>query len=151
MARTLRSKTKEPQQITPLKRELAVLRKVNMRFPGMSARERDNMQSILALTQLEPGVPESDMSWFSEGYVSNDQARDFIVTEALIAHTLGFAVARTDTGEIVKTYGKSNLKAAEKAVAGARLQLSVDVDLEAEEDEPEVEDFDEDVPADDED
>lgn len=135
MASTRRSKVKQPQQITVLGRDLAVLRKINMKFPGSPQRERDNIVEMLALTQLEPGVFESEMSWFAEGYVTNDHPRDMVITQKIMGATLGFAVARTDTGEILREYGKDGLKKAEAAIADAKPRLELEVALDDDEDE----------------
>jgi hypothetical protein len=135
LATTRKSKVKPPQQITVLSRDVAVLRKIDMRFPKVSDKARKNLVEMLRLTQLEPNVPEGEMPWFADGYISNDMPRDFIITQAIMGATLGFAVARTDTGEILREYGKDELAKADRAVANVKPQLAIEVDIEDEDDE----------------
>lgn len=138
---TRKTKVKGPQQITVLSMDLAVLRKIDMNFPGEQPKVRGNIIEMLGLTQLEPGVPESEMPWFSQGFVSNDHPREAIVASKLVQHTIGFAVARTDTGEILREYGPDGMRRAEAAVANAKPVLSAEILMDDEdeaEDEPEV-------------
>lgn len=113
---------------------LIVLRKVDVR--ALSVRENRNAPTIMELIgggYVEQGVPESDLSWFADGWIVSDQPRTSIVTDEIMQHTLGFAIARTDTGEIVREYPKDGLGAALKAVSTARVELSVTADLDEEE------------------
>lgn len=134
MARKI--KVKPAQQQTVLSKELAVLRKINF------AKMNPNIAEIVALTQLEPEVAESEMAWFQSGYISNGHPRSSDVAEEIMATTTGFAVGRTDTGEILQEFtGADALMRAERAVAGAKVKLAIDVDLDEEEEEIEVEPF----------
>lgn len=103
-----------------------VLRKVDV--GAMSHRPNRNaptMMERIGMGYAEQGVPESDLSWFRDGYVLNEQPRSSIVTDEVMKHTLGFAVARTDTGEILREYeGADGLAKAEAAVAGAQVNLA---------------------------
>ena len=130
-------KVKPPQQQTVLGRELAVLRKID--FHKMNP----NIAEMVALTQLEPDVAESEMAWFQSGYISNGHPRSSDVAEEIMATTVGFAVGRTDTGEIIQEFtGADALMKAERAVAGAKVTLAIDVDLDEEEEvEAEIEPF----------
>lgn len=124
-----------PAQVMPMDRDVLVLRKVNWkRIPA-------GIIDMLATSDIAPGIPESRMPWFADGYVANDSARHAQISKYLIEATIGFAVARTDNGEIIKTYKKDELAAADFAVANARTELAVLVDL-ADEDALEDEDDD---------
>lgn len=137
MAIRTRAKSKPPQQILPLARDVIVLRKIDMRFKGSPKQERENILEILGMAQLEPGVHEQEMPWFRDGYVTNDQPRDSIVADKLISTTIGFAIARTDTGEILKEFGVGELKQADQAVANARVMPSFDFELDPEDEDDE--------------
>lgn len=131
-------KAKGPAQVTVLSRDVAVLRKLNMKKIG------PGLYDILAKTNLEPGIQESQVSWFDEGYVSNDHPRDAMVSHALIDATTGFAVARTDTGEIMAKFAKDQLAEADRVAASAKIKLDINVDLTAsDEDDEDLEDDDE--------
>lgn len=123
----MRNKIKPPQQTTVLDRDVIVLRKLDVSMVP------DGIYDILAKTNLEPGVQEQQCSWFEDGYVANDHPRDSLVSKILIMATQGFAVARTDTGEILHDFGL-DLAGADKAAQGAKIRLDFDVQL------PEVED-----------
>lgn len=131
--RTTKNKVKPAQQVYPTQRDLIVLRKLDIRFPGSSPNERANIIEMLSTAQLEPGVPEGEMPWFRDGYVTNDHPRDFILTDKLMKVTTGFAIARTDTGEILREFGPENLAAADAAIAKAKVQIpSIEFELDSE-------------------
>lgn len=134
------NKVTGPAQVMPMDRDVLVLRKINWKKIPVGIIE------MLADSDIAPGVPEKRMPWFADGYVANDSARHAEISKYLIAATLGFAVARTDNGEIVKTYKKDELAQADYAVANARTELAVLVDLadEVDEDEDEDEDLEDD-------
>lgn len=67
------------------------------------------------------------MPWFNDGYLLNDHPRLTEITDAIIKATVGFAVARSDTGAIMAEF--DSLKAAEKAVNGASITFNVDVNV----------------------
>lgn len=116
--------------------QLIVLRKVDMSI--LERRDRPDQESTYALIgkgQLEAGVSEADTVWFGQGFIANDQPRSSGITDGIIACTTGFAVARTDNGEIIAELGPNELEKAEKLVSGATLSLNVDVQLEDPEDE----------------
>lgn len=136
------NKVRGPQQTTVLDRDVAVLRKLNMKRLANNA---PGIYEILAETNIVPGVHEQQMAWFDEGYVSNDHPRDSIVSKFMIDYTLGFAVARTDTGEILAKFKTEELSAADKAAAGAKIKLDIDFSLDDDDDEDaDLEDNDDD-------
>lgn len=148
MARTRKSKVKGPQQVMPLGRSLIVLRKIDQRKLGADKKARAKFLERLALTQLEPDVPEAEMAWFSQGYIANDQPRDSISQQVVMNATIpnAFAIATTEDGEILKS-GLSLVEAEELMTRAVARPISIDFDLddEDEDDEEEVEDFDQDV------
>lgn len=127
----MRSKIKPPQQTTVLDRDVTVVRKLNFK------KLPEGIIEILATTNLEPGIHEQQMSWWDEGYVANDHPRDSIISKFLIDNTLGFAVARTDTGEIIHDFGM-DLAAADRAAASAKVKLDVDFELAVEDEDEEL-------------
>lgn len=121
----MRNKIRPPQQTTVLDRDVAVLRRLDMKMIP------DGIYDILATTNLEPGVQEQQVAWFEDGFVANDHPRDGLVSKILIQATLGFVVARTDTGEILHDFGM-DLASADRAAASARIKLDVDFELDVE-------------------
>jgi len=113
-------------------KDMIVLRKVDK-----GALDPATME-IIGDTDLLPHVQEKTMPWFRQGFVANDHPRDSFVSAELVAATDGFAVARSDTGEVLREFtGPDALVKAERAASGARVQLSVEFDL-GDEDESEV-------------
>jgi hypothetical protein len=122
---------------------LVILRKVDVAPLSIRAnRQAPTTMELIGQGYAEQGVEEKDLIWFRDGYILNDQPRTSIITDEIMAHTLGFAIARTDNGEIVREGGPDSLGAMIAAVAGARIELSVGVEL-ADDDMPD--DFDPDV------
>lgn len=123
-----------PINVSRLAPPLVVLRKVDVR--ALSRRLPNEVEStwdFIGKGQVDAGVNESETVWYGEGLILNDQPRSGGVTDEIIANTLGFAVARTDNGEIVDEY--PTLVAAEAAVASARLSVNVSVEQDDPEDE----------------
>lgn len=83
-------------------------------------------------------VRARELIWFPDGYIINDTPRESMAVGEILDATLGFAVARSDTGQILKTFpaGKEGLKAAEKAIGGARVELNIDVQMQEDEEPP---------------
>lgn len=122
---------------------LIILRKVDVRPLAVRPhRNAPTMMELIGAGYVEQGVPESDLVWFKDGFLVNDQPRTSIITQEVMQHTVGFAIARTDTGEIVREYGPKELGKAEAAIAGARVELSVTAALD---DDDMPEDFDPDA------
>lgn len=104
--------------------DMIVLRKVD------KGRLDPATMEIIGETDLLPHVQEKTMPWFRQGFVANDHPRDQFVSQELIDATDGFAVARSDTGEIVREFdGPNALVRAESAAAGARVSLSIEFDM----------------------
>lgn len=112
-----------------------VLRKVDV--GPLSVRPNRNAPTMLeriGMGYAEQGMPESDLAWFQDGYILNDQPRSSIVTDEVMKNTLGFAVARTDTGTILREFGADGLDKAEAAIAGAKVDLAPSIELPDDED-----------------
>ena len=108
-------------------RDMLVLRKVD------KGRLDPATWDIIGETNILPKVKENTMPWHRQGFVANDHPRDTFVSEELLAATEGFAVARSDTGEIVREYdGPNALIRAESAASGARVRLTYDIEMDEE-------------------
>lgn len=141
---------KNPLDTSRLKGPLVLLRKINM--APLDVRAHKNAMSILdhiRQGQPEQGVKEDQLVWFDEGYVVNDQPRSQMVTEEIMENTLGFAIARTDTAEILREFRADQYAVAVKAIEGAEIRLAVDVIVDEAADEAEEADADteEEIPA----
>jgi hypothetical protein len=122
--RSFKNKTRGPAQRYVLDGDVILLRKINVRKVGA------NIMDMLARTNLRPGELEGDMPWFLDGYVAGEQPRSIELTEAIIAATTGFAVARTDSGDIMVEFNKDEAQKAEDTAHSAKTTLAVDVNLE---------------------
>ncbi len=116
--------------VTPgrLDAPLVILRKVDV--PALSKRISEHSPTTMELIgsgYVEQGLEEKSTVWFADGYVLNDQPRDVILTEEIMEHTKGFAIARTDTGEILTEGGPKSFAKFVDMVANAKLQVSVGV------------------------
>lgn len=116
-----------PQQTRVLDRDVILLRKVDLRAMG------DGVTRKLADTQLAPREYERDMPWFRDGYIAGEQPRDALLTQAIMQNTLGFAIAKTDSGEIVAEFDRDEAARAEKVTHSATVTLAIDVALKGEE------------------
>jgi len=106
-------------------RDIIVLRKID------KGRLDPAVLEIIGDTDLLPHLQEKSMPWFKQGFVANDHPRDIFVSDELIAATDGFAVARSDNGEILREYdGPNALIRAESAAASAKPRIEVDIDIE---------------------
>jgi hypothetical protein len=107
---------------------LVVLRKVNM-----AALDRATKGLISNTVVRHQGsansIHEGELPWFEDGYVLNDQPREFDLTKEIMGVTMGFAVARTDNGIIMAEF--DDLHDAEAAKSGATVQLYMDVNVTA--------------------
>lgn len=128
-----------PSRLDPT---LIVLRRVDA--ARLSVRQNPNADTTMELIgkgYAKQGLEEKELAWFRDGLILNDQPRTSGVTDEIMGATLGFAVARTDTGEVLREFGPDGLGAAEAAIAGAKVTLQVaNVSIEEEDDMPE--DFD---------
>lgn len=125
MARTSAISHRGPSQRRVLDADVILLRKVNFKKLG------GGIVDMLRNTNLRAGEPEGDMPWFLDGYVAAEQPRDYMVSVALLGATKGFAIARTDNGEILAEFGTGDLVRASKIASSAKAELAVDVMLEA--------------------
>lgn len=132
---TTQTRHRGPAQKRVLDGDVILLRKVNFRKMGAGIVDR------LRKTALRPGEYEGDQPWFLEGYVAGEQPRDALISEAIMQNTTGFAIARTDSGDILTEFGKDDVVRAENVTHSARIELAVDVALKesAEQDEDEDE------------
>jgi hypothetical protein len=95
---------------------------------------------IVATQNLVPHVPERTMPWFAQGFVANDHPRDSFVAQELMDATVGFGIARSDTGQVLREYdGPNALIRAESAAKGARINLAIEVDIDEESKPPQAE------------
>lgn len=129
MARQANIHQRGPAQRRVLDGDVILLRKVNFKKLGAGMVDR------LRNTNLRAGEPEGDMPWFLDGYIAAEQPRDYLVSVALLGATKGFAIARTDTGDILAEFGTGDLVRASKIADSAKAELAVDVML-REEDRP---------------
>ena len=112
-----------PAQKRVLDADVILLRKVNVKKIGAGIYEK------IAQTALRPGEYEGDQPWFQDGFVAGEQPRNAMVAQAIMDTTLGFAIARTDSGEILAEFDKSEVEKAETVTHSATTQLAVDVML----------------------
>lgn len=135
MATTSRNiRHRGPQQTRVLDRDVILLRRVDFKKMGAGIVER------LAQTALRPKEYEGDMPWFPMGYIAGEQPRDALITQSIMQNTIGFAIARTDSGEIIKEFSKNEGPRAEQVTHSARIELAVDVALRESEDSGDTED-----------
>jgi hypothetical protein len=124
-------KHRGPAQIHALDNDVILLRQVDFKRLG------PNIVDMLRRTDLRPGEKEGDMPWFLDGYVSVEQPRDMPMSEALLKATIGYALARTDTGEILAEFERDQFARASKIQEKSQSELAVQILLEDEEGEAE--------------
>lgn len=127
MARPANLKHRGPQQKSVLDGDVILLRKIDITKIGGGVYDKIRNAS------LRQGELEGDQPWFLENYVAGEQPRDAMVSRAIMQATTGFAIARTDSGEILTKFGKNDVVRAEDATHSARITLAVDVELDADE------------------
>jgi hypothetical protein len=120
-------KHRGPAQVHALDNDVILLRQVDFKRLG------GGLVEDLRRTDLRPGEKEGDMPWFLDGFVSADQPRDLMMSEALLRATVGYALARTDTGEILAQFERDQYGKASEVAAKAKPELMVNVLLEEEE------------------
>lgn len=114
----------DPQKFGRLNKPVIVLRKVNPR--KLQKRETptaDTAMELIGKAQLQLHLREDALPWFADGFIVNDQPRDEKVARDIMKATIGFALARTDTGEILKAYGPDDMDQAIEDAAGVQLTL----------------------------
>lgn len=90
-----------PQQKRVIDNDVILLRKID-------PRKMASLMAQLKATQLAPNEPEGDMPWFVDNYVACEHPRSMDMSKALLDATVGYAIARVDTGEILMDVGPSN-------------------------------------------
>lgn len=132
---TTTTRHRGPAQKRVLDGDVILLRKVNFRKIG------DGIVDLISKTALRPGEYEGDQPWFLDGYIAGEQPRDALISKSIMENTTGFAIARTDSGDILAEFGKNEIVKAENVTHSARVELAVDVALaQAEAEEAEDED-----------
>lgn len=121
MARESAVKQRGPAQKRVLDNDVILLRKVNFKKLG------PGLTDVLRNTSLRPGEPEGDMPWFLDGYIAAEQPRDYMVSRALLDVTRGFAIARTDNGEILAEFATADLPRAADIASKAKVEMAVGV------------------------
>ena len=100
----------DPQKFGRLRDPVIVLRKVSVR--KLQRRETptaDTAWELIGKGQLQLHVKESSLPWYEQGFIVLDQPRDEKVSRDIMRATVGFGIARSDTGEILKVYGPEGL------------------------------------------
>lgn len=126
--------------ITPgrLDKPIIVLRKVDVGpLSKKPNRRAPSIMERIGSGYIEQGVEEKETTWFLDGYIINDQPRMAGITDEIMANTLGFALANTETGEIIREGGPQSLVEMTQMADGAKLTVSVDVEGIEDEDEDE--------------
>ena len=121
MASTTSIRHRGPAQKRVLDGEVILLRKVDFKKLGR------NIVDMLRVTNLRAGEPEGDMPWFLDGYIAAEQPRDYMISVALLEATQGFAIARTDTGDILAEFETKELARASEIATTARVEMAVDI------------------------
>lgn len=116
-------KNRGPAQVHALDNDVILLRKVDF------ARLGAGLTETLRRTDLRPGEKEGDMPWFLDGFVSADQPRDYEMSVALLKATLGFGIARTDTGQMLAQFERDQFDRAAKIATRAKADLAVEIML----------------------
>lgn len=124
MAKTSAIKHRGPAQHRVLDGDVILLRKVSFKKLGAGIVER------LRATNLRAGEPEGDQPWFLDGYVAAEQPRDIGMSRALLTATKGFAIARTDNGDILAQFDVNDYVRASEIAGKAKAELAVGVMLE---------------------
>ena len=104
----------DPQKFGRLKDPVIVLRKVNIKKLSFRATPTSETPwELIGKGQLQLHVRESVLPWYADGFIVNGQPRDERVARDIAKGTIGFAIARSDTGEILQKFGPDELKMAE--------------------------------------
>lgn len=118
-----------PQQKRVLDGDVILLRKINPAVLGRPLHE------ALRGTQLGGGNKEGDQDWFLDNYLAADQPRDSNTTKAIIDATVGYAIARTDNGQIIASFNAKEGRRASIIADTARAELAVDIAMREHDDE----------------
>lgn len=113
-----------PQQTRVLDRDVLLLRQLDPRVIGRG------LMDELARTNLGAGQIEGDQIWFLDNYVAAEQPRNAELAKAIMQATTGFAIARTDSGQILAEFPASEGRKAAHVADSARVELAVNVAME---------------------
>jgi hypothetical protein len=114
----------DPEKVGRLNKPVIVLRKVNVK--KLQKRETptsDTAWELIGKGQVQLHLREDQLPWYAEGLIVLDQPRDEKVARDIMRATIGFAIARTDTGEVLKAYGPNNLMEAIEDAASVTLSI----------------------------
>lgn len=115
----------DPQRFGRLANAVIVLRKVNVnKLLKRETPTADTAWELIGKGQVQLHLREDDLPWYEQGLIVNEQPRDEKVARDIAKATLGFAIARSDTGEILKVYGKDGLKDAIADAEGVQLTIN---------------------------
>ena len=106
----------DPVKVGRTAQDFIVLTKVNTR-PLKTIVNGSSLWERIGQGQLLLHETEATFPWMDQGYVVTEQPRTNDLTQGIIDNTRGFAVANTDTMEIVATF--PSYEAAVKAAADA--------------------------------
>lgn len=103
----------EPEKFGRLNKPIVVLRKVNVtRLSHRANKNAETAWELIGKGQVQLHLREDSLPWYADGFIINDQPRDEKVARDIVRNTLGFAIARSDTGEILKVYGPDGMNEA---------------------------------------
>ncbi len=121
MAKASGIQHKGPAQKRVLDNDVILLREVNFKKLG------PGLTDTLRTTHLRAGEPEGDQPWFVDGFVAAEQPRDYNMSVALLNATLGFAIARTDNGEILAQFPVNEYVKAADIANKAKIDMAVNI------------------------
>ena len=114
----------DPEKVGRLNRPVIVLRKVNIaKLSTRPTPTSDSPWELIGKGQVQLHLREDQLPWYAEGLIVLDQPRDEKVARDIMKATIGFAIARTDTGEILKAYPPDALKDAIADAASVTLSI----------------------------
>ena len=113
-----------PAQEHVIDTDVILLRKVDFKQLG------PNVVDMLRNTDVRPGEKEGDKPWFLDGYVALNHPRDMDMSVALLESTVGFGIARTDTGEMLAEFERNQFERATKIADRASGKVAVKIMLE---------------------
>ena len=112
-----------PAQTRVLDNDVVLLRLLDTRKMGPA------LMGTIAGTRLGGDLREGEQDWFLDGYVAADQPRDEMMARAIAEHTIGFAIARSDSGEILARFPRDEFLRADTVARSAKVELAINVAL----------------------
>lgn len=117
-----------PKQFGRLSQPVIVLRKVNIaKLQTQPTPTSSTAWELIGKGHVQLHVREERLPWYAQGLIVNDQPRDEKVARDIVKATIGFAIARTDTGEVLKVYGPNDLEKAQTDAKNARMSIKADI------------------------